>query len=357
MHAIVTFGRPILGKPELDAIADVLARRRLTAGGKVKQFEERFEETVGGGKAVAVSSCFAALYLFWLAKGIGPGDEVICPALTHVATAHAIELTGARPVFVDCHPESGNVDQRAIEMAITPRTKGVCVVHYLGIAGYLRSIADVCRKYDLPLLEDCALALGTRHEGAGVHVGLVGDAGCFSFYPAKHITTGEGGMFLTKYATLADRVSGMRRFGLTAELDAVDIGGNFRMTEMQAAMGVAQLDRFPGFLEARESNSKRLHKLLEEYEPIGGSYAVSVKVPDGIDRDAVRHRMNLAGVETAVYYRHPVPDMPYYWQKYGEQACPVAREFCYRRITLPVHSGLKGGRLDVMALEFRKVLG
>ena len=356
MHPLVRFGHPILGAPELDGIADVLARRRLTQGGRVKQFEERFQDYVGGGRAVAVSSCMAALHLFWLAKGIGPGDEVIVPALTHVATAHAVAITGARPVFVDCHPEFGNMDQRAIEAAITPRTKGICVVHYLGIAGYMKSVAEVATRYNLPLLEDCALALGTIHDGSGKHVGLIGDAGCFSFHPVKAITTGEGGILLTKHAGLGEEVARLRSFGLDDNLDSHAIGLNYRMTEMQAVMGVAQLARFPELLERRKANSALLKSLLAEFSPIGGSYAVSVRVPDGKDRDEVRGEMLTRRVETSVYYKRPVPDMPVYRKLYGEQICPVAREFCHQRLTLPVGPHLKQSRIELIAAEFRRAL-
>ena len=217
----------------------------------------------------------AALHLSYLAIELGPGDEVIVAAQTHVATAHAVELCGAKPVFLDCDPRTGNIDLEALEGLITKRTRAIGLVHYLGLPVDMDRVLEIARRHDLYVVEDCAVALGARV--GDTHVGLLGDVGCFSFYPVKHITTGEGGMVITTRDDLADRISKQRAFGIdksvladrrhTGAYEIEYAGLNYRMGEIGAAMGVVQLDRLPGFLEHRE----HIYGLLEAgMEGIGG---------------------------------------------------------------------------------------
>src|SRR5581483_10945820 len=159
-----------------------------------------------------VSSGMAALHLSYIELGVGPGDEVIVPALTHTATAHAVEAVGAKPVFADCEIDTGNIDVSQLENLIGPKTKALSLVHFLGIPCEMDSIMKLAEKHRLKVVEDCALAIGTRYKGK--HAGLFGDTGCFSFYPAKHITTGEGGMLLSKHPGLAERAHKTRGFGV-----------------------------------------------------------------------------------------------------------------------------------------------
>ena len=334
----VYFGRPQIGEDEIAAVNYALKRKRLTNAGMVMQFEERFQEFIGGGVAVAVSSCFAALHLALLIKGVGRDDEVIVPALTHCAVANAVEHVGGRCVFVDCHVDSGNIDPDLVEQAITPRTRAITLVHYLGIPAYMKSMLDISRRHNLPLIEDCALALGTRHEGSGKHVGLIGDIGCFSFYPAKHITTGEGGMLTTNEPISADAAKRFRSFGYTDRFgDIENPGCNYRMTELQAALGVAQMKRAAKFVHQRAINSKLLSQLLSgKLNLYQGNYAVSVMLPAGVDRDAIRAKMLTDLIETSVYYPRPVPHFSYYRNKYGYGRYPVAEDISHHSIALSV---------------------
>ena len=353
----IKFGKPIFGASELAAVLEVLKKRRLTQGGNVLQFEERFQETVGGGRAVAVSSCMAALHLAYLAKGIGPGDEVLVPALTHVATVHAVELVGAKPVFIDAHPSSGQMDTDLIEAQITPRTKALGLVHFLGSPAYMRTTMDMARRHNLYVVEDCALALGTQHNGSSSHVGLIGDVGCFSFYPVKHITTGEGGMFLTKHPELADRAAMMRSFGQDGDKNAVLLGLNYRMTEMAAALGLEQLKRFADFRHRREANERFLRHALAGFDLLGHNYALAVKVPDTKDRDDIRHRLLVDHqVETSVYYPCAVPSQRYYRAKYGRVECPVADMICARYITMSVGPHLGEEDMIYQAKAFKRLV-
>jgi perosamine synthetase len=360
MNLKIHFGRPMYGNEEQKAAAFILKKRKLTCAGQVKAFEEQFEQFVGGGQAVAVSSCMAALHLSYLVKGIGRGDEVIVPALTHVATVHAVELVGATPRFVDCHPESGNLDPDLIEAAITERTKAISLVHFLGQPGYMRSTVAIARKHNLYIVEDCALALGSRHGLTDKHVGLIGDVGCFSFYPVKHITTGEGGMFLTTNAELAEKAKQARSFGITEDKsDVLSLGLNYRMTELQGIIGQEQLNKLPRFLNIRRRNAELLRGILQQrgYKVIGDSYALSVFVDVETDRDEVRHRLLQERIETSVYYARPVCDFTYYQKKYPQRwDVPHARTICEKTIALPVGPHLTTDDIRWMADQFCKAV-
>ncbi|MCP5050228.1 MAG: cell wall biogenesis protein, partial [bacterium] len=196
--------------------------------------------------------------------------EVIVPALTHTATAHAVELTGAKAVFVDVEKKTGNIDIDQIEPAITPVTKAISVVHYPGLPVDMDKINTIARRHRLAVVEDCALALGSYYKGK--HMGLWGDVGCFSFYPVKHMTTAEGGMLICKDETIARSIREKRAFGMDKHVgqrklpgiyDIKELGFNYRLNEIQSAMGIQQLKRLPGFLKKRKENYQRLTEGLK----------------------------------------------------------------------------------------------
>src|SRR5919112_4756843 len=184
---MIPFGKPLLGDAERQAAADVLSGTTLTHGPRVKAFEAAFADFTQAPHAVATATCMASLHLAYLTLGIGPGDEVLVPAQTHVAMAHAVEICGAKPVFVDAEPRTGAVDLDLMEDLVTERTRAISVVHYLGLPVDMERVLALARPHDLFVVEDCAIALGATYRD--VHVGLHGDIGCFSFYPVKHITT------------------------------------------------------------------------------------------------------------------------------------------------------------------------
>src|SRR3989344_2185481 len=188
----IPFARPMIDAAEMSAVTAVLRSDTLVHGPHTEAFEQAFAAFTGAPAAVAVSSCTAAMYLAYLYLGIGLGDEVVVPAQTHTATAHAVELCGARPVFVDAEKETGNIDIAQVAKAITKKTKAIGIVHYLGMPVDMEKINRLAKKHGLLVVEDCALAVGTYYKGT--HAGLLGDAGAFSFYPVKHMTTSEGGM-------------------------------------------------------------------------------------------------------------------------------------------------------------------
>jgi dTDP-4-amino-4,6-dideoxygalactose transaminase len=278
------------------------------------------------------------MHLIYAALGYGPGDEVIVPAQTHVATAHAVELTGAKAVFVDSEMKTGNIDIDRIELSISPRTRAIAVVHYLGVPVDMARINQIAKRHNLFVLEDCALALGSAFDG--IHAGLHGNAGVFSFYPVKHLTTAEGGMVITKDEALAKKVRHIRAFGVDRNhlerkipgmYDSSALGFNYRMSEIHAAIGVEQLRKLPRFLSQRRRN----FELLES--EIGALEGVRV-LPQPIDqqrhsswyclglllgrhaaprRAEIMEALTNLGVGTSVYYPQPVPRMTFYQQKYG----------------------------------------
>ncbi len=208
----IPFGRPIIGEAEHKAVQETLAGPQLVHGPRARQFEEDFAAYTGcENSGVSLGSCTAGLHLAHVHFGIGVGDEVIVPALTHVATAHSVEYTGATPIFVDVEAETGNIDPEQVAAAITERTKAIVVVHYLGLPVDMDPIMALAKKHNLYVVEDSALSVGGYYKG--VHTGLIGDIGSFSFYPVKHMTTAEGGMIISKHAEVCEKINKLKAFG------------------------------------------------------------------------------------------------------------------------------------------------
>jgi perosamine synthetase len=354
----IPFGRPMVDEAERAAVSAVLSSYQFVHGPKTKEFERRFAERVGTKHAVSVSSCTAGLHLALFVNDIGPGDEVIVPAMTHVATAHAAEFCNARPIFADVLPESGNIDPNAIARAITPKTKAIIVVHYLGLPCDMDRIRPMAEKAGLLLIEDCALAVDAKYDG--YNCGSLGSAGCFSFYPVKHITTLEGGMVTTDDERVADAVRKRKAFGYDRMLgerakpgiyDVDELGYNYRMNEVEAAIGLVQLDKLDRFQARRAENFRVLRDSLAErgeitiFDPVQGKavsshYCLNVVLPrDGsIDRDAVMATLKDDGIGVSVHYPVAVPLMRYYRRKYdyADGAFPVAEWLAAQTISLPV---------------------
>lgn len=357
----IPFGRPIILDEERSAVTEVLEGSILTHGPRVKEFERLFADFTGAPHAIAVATCMAALHLAYLAIDLGPGDEVIVTAQTHVATAHAVEICGARPVFLDCDPATGNIDLDLLEALVTERTRAIGLVHYLGLPVDMDRVMEVARRHDLYVVEDCAVALGARVRET--HVGLIGDVGTFSFYPVKHITTGEGGMVITTNPELADRISKQRAFGIdksvladrrhTAAYEIEYAGLNYRMGEIGAALGCVQLGRLPGFLEHR----RRLYELLEhglgeipqlrvlrsgtDGDLRSSHYCLTamLEIDDAAARrEGIIEELKARGIGTSVYYPKSIPDTAYYARKYGiaPASCPQATRISTESLAFPV---------------------
>jgi len=373
------FGMPIIGDPEREAVARVLMGTQLVHGPVAKQFEADFARFVGGGYCTSTGSCTAALHLAYFYRGIGPGDEVIVPAQTHVATAHAVEFTGATTVFADADSRTGNIDLDEVEARITPRTRALGIVHYLGLPVDMDRVNAIAARHGLFVVEDCALAIGTRYKG--VHAGLLGDVGCFSFYPVKHMTTGEGGVMTARDEAIIRKVDRQKAFGVDRTVaerkvpgiyDVTMLGYNYRMGEISAAIGIEQLKRVDGFLRARAANAAALRAGLldiDEVELLDGgggdfehsNYCVAVILGDRVapNRQSIIADLNSAGIGTSVYYPQAVPHMTYYRDKYGTSpgAFPKASRISNQSIALTVGPHVNEADMLYTADQLKRSIG
>lgn len=327
----IDFGRPMVSVEEKEAVLRVLDSPQLVHGPQALEFETQFSKFIAGGYATSTSSATTALQLAYMVLGLGPGDEVIVTSFTHVATANAIRAVGATPVFVDVELVTGNISISSISAAITSNTRAICVVHYIGIPVNMGEILKIAESHKLSVIEDCALALGTTYNDK--HVGLLGDFGAFSFYPAKHITTGEGGMLVSKNSDYIVEASKMKAFyysksvgerRIPGQYDIVGFGLNLRMSELAAAIGISQLKKISGFLESREANAKTLTEgfqselgsFISHTTPLGKSsyYCVTFVLKE--NRQDHREKIILAlknsGVGTSIYYPVALPDSQLY---------------------------------------------
>jgi perosamine synthetase len=389
----IPFARPMITQDDINRVVEVLKQDRLACGPQVKAFEEAFATHLYNAPLaypIAVSSCTSALHLAYLLIGIGPGDEVICPALTHVSAAHAIEITGAKPVFVDCD-SVGLVTADGIGRALTPQTKAISVMHYLGMPCDMKKITLLALRRGLPVVEDCALALGATIDGQSV--GTWGNFGAFSFYPTKHITAGEGGMLVVNcnlpgskfqdLATLRTDATFQRAFGVVPNIegegDGYDVpllGLNARMTEMQAALLIPQLARLSDNLLQRQRNFNRVVHFLavgtaieDDVMPVGvqpwrndtnAYYALGVFLPSlpTAHRQSIRDQLKNKGIETSVYYPTPVPLLTYYQKKYGYMRgqFPCAEEMSARSFVVPIGPHLAKGDVDYIGEQVTQTI-
>jgi len=375
----IAFGMPMLGPEEKAAVLEVLEGPILVHGPRASQFEDLFSAFTQAPYAISVSSCTAGMHLVYFAYDFGPGDEVIVPAQTHVATAHAIELTGAKAVFVDVDLPVGNISINAIEGAITPRTRAIAIVHYLGVPVDMLAINKIAQKHNLLVVEDCALAPGVFIDDR--HSGLHGDVGVFSFYPVKHFTTAEGGMIITKDKQLADKLRLLKAFGvdrahgerkIPGMYDVVALGFNYRMSEIHAAIGIEQIKKLPNFLNTRKENFKILEKGLASVEsgkvmpqPINDRF-ISSHYCLGflLDKSIISHRatimeeLRIQKIGTSVYYPQPVPRMKYYKDKYGYESADYknAERISDGMIALPVGPHLDQGDMLRISETMEKIM-
>jgi perosamine synthetase len=375
----IPFGKPITGEEEEQAVVEVIRSGIMAHGPKIVEFEAGFASFTGAPDSVGVSSCTAGMHLYYFHLGLGPGDEVIVPAMTHTATAHAVELTGAKPIFCDAEPVTGNMNIDLIEGLITPATKALAIVHYLGQPIDMRKVVEIADRHGLKIVEDCALAFGSKIDG--IHAGLWGDLGVFSFYPVKHMTTAEGGMVISKDVDLLKALRIKRAFGMDKHVgerkvpgvyDVQGLGFNYRLNEMQAAMGVEQLKRLPGFLKARARNFKRLKAGLtslvgtqvigdeEDLGMISSHYCLTLRFfgPLVEKRPDVIEGLKALGVGTSIYYPRPVAEMSYYANKYGytEGDLPHAAAIAHGSIALPVGPHMDESDVDYVVEQVKKVI-
>jgi perosamine synthetase len=349
---MIPISRPQIGEAEKQAVLEVLDSGMLAQGKRVAQLEEQFAELCGTRYAVATSSGTTALYLALLVHDVGSGDEVITTPFTFIATANSVLFVGAKPVFVDIEEETFNIDPASIEAAITPRTRAIIPVHLYGYVCDMDAIMDIAQRHDLLVIEDAAQAVGATYKGKPA--GSFG-TGCFSLYATKNVTSGEGGMITTDDEWLAEQCRLLRNHGMRKRYHYEFLGYNLRMTDLHAAIGVAQMARWKAFTAKRRANAAYLSeritsvitpKVRDGYEHVWHQYTVRVK--DGTDRDAAVQQLREAGVGTGIFYPIPAHQHRYMRDIVGEVSLPVAEQLAQEVISLPVHPGLTQADLDTI---------
>jgi dTDP-4-amino-4,6-dideoxygalactose transaminase len=364
---MIPLAEPTLGREEIEALKAVIDSGWITMGERVLAFEKRFAQLHGASSAVAVDSCTAGLHLSLAALGIGPGDEVLVPSLTFVATVNAVLYTQATPVFVDIESqERPHISIADAGRKITPRTRAVIVMHYAGYLADMDAWRDFADKKGIALIEDAAHAPGV--EGVGVK----SDAAAFSFFSNKNMTTAEGGMVFARDTKVLERVRLMRAHGMTASTldrykgrahtyDVVELGYNYRMDELRAAIGLAQLERLDGWNERRRNLTAVYRSEFARIEgaivPFDGwaktsAHIMPVLLPQTVSRSGVIEEMRKRGVQTSVHYP-PAHLFSYHSQRFPGVSLPLTERFCERELTLPLYPGLTGeeARYVVTALE------
>lgn len=359
--SIIRLIKPNVGQSEIKAVQTVLQSGMLVAGPNVEKFERLLAEYLDIPFAVLVSSGTAALHLSLMAIDIGPGDEVLVSSFTFPATANALEMVGATPVFVDCRAGNVNLNLDLAEKKISPKTKAIMPVHAFGLPADMDQLTYIARKNNLVVIEDAACALGSKFKGRWC--GTLGAAGIFSFHPRKLLTTGEGGAVVTSDAGIAKRIEGLRNHGLVDGIYQT-VGFNYRMTDFQAVMGLTQLRDYNHTIVKRRSLAERYWRKLQSIEwlqPILPDDCVEwnvqsllVCLDEETNRDGLITHLTNQGIETTIG-TYCVPLIPYYKDKYGcvEADYPEASKYYRQLLSLPLYGDLSDSDMDKVVSALR----
>jgi perosamine synthetase len=378
--------KPFFGEEELRAVQLPLESGWVVQGPYVEAFEAKFAAYTGSEQAVATSSCTTALQIAVAALGVRPGDEVIVPAFTWISTANVVEAMGATPVFCDVDLPTFNIDVESIDALITERTVGLLPVHLFGLPAAIEDVLALARRHGLWVLEDCACSMGGWYRGR--HTGTFGDAGCFSFHPRKSITTGEGGMLTTQRDDLAGLARSLRDHGASRSdrqrheeaggfllSDYEQLGFNYRMTDIQGALGSAQMDRADELIEARRQRAARYDELLADVDWLAAPVApegcvhgyqayVCLFRPedptlDNVDRlhaqrNALMSRLEQRGIATRQGTHSPIL-APLYARRYGLDPADFPNSLVADRLslTLPLYAQMTDAEQDAVVAELR----
>ncbi len=367
----IPVAKPDLGEEEWQAVRKVVESGWVTQGPKVAEFEAAVAATCGAPHAVAVSSCTTALHLALICCGVGVGDEVLVPSMSYIATANAVVHASATPVFAEVEADTFNLDLLDAERRITPRTKAIILVHQLGLAADIDAWKSLAARHSLRLIEDAACAMGSRYRGRPI--GSEAELACFSFHPRKLITTGDGGMITTTSPVIAERLRLLRHHGMSVP-DTVrhqaktvlretypEIGYNYRLTDIQAAVGIEQLKRLPGIVLRRQELAARYSAALRGHPHIATpvvpewaewnvqSYAVRLRGIAADRRDAVMQAMLDKGIATraGVMNAHREPA----YRQRGVVSLPVSEAASDGSLILPLYSDLKPEEQELVVTE------
>ncbi len=362
---MIPYGRQLIDDNDIDAVIEVLHSDWLTTGPKVAEFEKAVAAFVGAKYAVSVSSGTAALHCAMYAIDIRPGDEVIVPAITFAATANCVIYQGGNPVIVDVDPDTLLIDPEKAEAAITEKTRAIVTVDFSGHPADYDTFKEIAKKYNLFLIADACHALGAEYNG---HlVGSLADITLFSFHPVKHITTGEGGMAVTHDEKFASRMRRFRNQGIDTDFkeretkgswyyEMVDLGFNYRLTDIQCALGISQLRRLEHFIMRREEIADAYNDALAFYKYVAplkrrknirhAWHLFVVKLDKTLDRSKVYTEMRKAGIGVNVHYI-PVHLHPFYRSRFDTRIrpCPTSEEAYQRILTLPLWPGMSDNNI------------
>ena len=359
---MISINAPQIGKEEIEAVVKVIKSGVLTsglgAGPKVTEFENAYAKFVKAKHAIAMNSGTAALHSAVATAGVKAGDEVILPSFTFVATAEVVVFNRAKPVFVDINMDTYTVSPRAIEKAVTKKTKAIMPVDLYGMPADMQPIREIADKRGLKIIEDAAQAHGAMYKGKPV--GAFADAACWSFYGSKNMTTGEGGMLTTNSDQIAEMPRYIRSHGEKKKYQSLILGHNYHMPEIAAAIGIEQLKKLPMFVAKRRRNAKRLSENLRKAkglqlptEPEGSKccwylYTVRLKNAKREKRDVVVEKLKQKGIDAFVCYVNPIHLMPYY-RKFGRYRLPETEKASAQVFSLPVHPGVTAEQLDFIS--------
>jgi dTDP-4-amino-4,6-dideoxygalactose transaminase len=357
---MIPIAKPFIGEEEIQEVINVLKSGFIAQGPKVAEFEGMFADYIGVPHAIATSSGTTALHVALLCAGIGKGDEVITTPFSFAATANSVLYVGAKPVFVDIDPKTYNINPEKIEEAVTDKTKAIMPVHLYGQPADMDPINKIAKDHNLKVIEDAAQAHGAVYKDK--KVGNLGDMACFSFYPTKNITTSEGGIITTNNDEFGHDARALRAHGESERYEHVILGYNFRMTDVSAAIGVAQLKRLEGFNEKRIQNAKYLTdhiNYIEGIEPpfvqkdvkhVFHQYTIRVSK----NRDQLIEYLNNNGIGTGIHYPRAIYEQKLYEDLGFKANCIEAEKAAREVISIPVHPGLNREDLEKIVLVLEK---
>jgi len=368
---MIKINETCIGKEEIEAVEEVLKSGIITEksgmGPRVLEFERGYAKFVGAKHAVAVSSGTAALHAALLAADVGPEDDVVVPSFTFSATANAVLMTGAKPIFADIDKDTYCMKCESIESLLTRKTKAILAVDMYGLPAELDPILEIAHQHDAIVVEDAAQSHGAVYKGR--IIGSVADITCFSFYGAKNMTTGEGGMVTTNDDDYASAVRMIRTHGEERPYWVTRLGSNYRMTEMGAAMGIVQLQKLPSFLEKRRRNAEMMTqqlstsgKLILPREPEGTKhswylYTVRLRGANAGKRNKIVERLQSKGIAAPVYYETPVHLQPLYRESVGskKRVLPETEKAARQVFSLPIHPKVAPEDVSYIAENVKKV--
>jgi len=375
---MIPIAKPYLTTDEARAAYDTILTGWITQGPRVAEFEEKFAKYTGAKYAVAVSNCTTALHLAMIVAGVGPGDEVICPSMSDVATANSIKYVGAKPVFAEIDPANYNLDVKDAAKKITAKTKAILLVHQIGMPADIDAFKKLADKYGLKLIEDAACAAGSSYKGAkiGSHSELV----CFSLHPRKVISTGDGGFITTNREDYYQRMKLLRQHGMSVNdrvrhessklifEDHVEVGYNYRMTDIQAAVGIKQLEKLDWIVEERR---KIAHRYTEAFKDIDfiqlpveqegyfsnyQSYSIYLKDDCPVERNEIMQKMLDDGISTRRGIMTSHRETAYKAECAG-LSLPVSEKSCDRSIILPLYIPMKNEDIEKVIEAFKLYVG